>query len=318
MATKCGLSYDLLRYYEKSLANILSLKKGPNNQVLFDDTAQSIIAEAVELKQSNGYSMKQLFHHFNGTSRLDGKVADKGSSGSDKDCCDSNKPNHHCYTNDKDNEINDAVFNKTAGEACDEYATDSHFSFDSSLPVQAEPQTTAISIQQIHSVIRDQVGSAIGSDTFMNALGRNIGNQVATALSSHLQHYDNNLGLMASTMKHISEQNSNISRSNSALSQENLRLQAEYETLASRMNSIEETIHEQRENTVGNRFWRWFFGVKKETAPGNEMGTEETRYSQSESFGNYFRRFLKAPVPVDKNAAKHISSVGHFSRSTTS
>ena len=121
-------------------------------------------------------------------------------------------------------------------------------------------------------------------------------------------------------MKQISDQSTSISQSNSTLSQENKRLKTECDTLSTRMTSIEETLREQKESTAGKRFWSWFFGMKKDGKQTNISELQqreshgETGSKVSESFGNYFRRFVKAPVPPDKNAAKTISSVAHFSR----
>lgn len=289
MAQKCGLSYDLLRYYEKSLANILSLQKGSNNQVLFDDVAQATIVEAVALKKQNGYSMKQLFHHFNDTSRLDGVVAD-----------DDAEPKAKSTTK---HQSTDSSFNKSSEEAgsCG----------------QVMNVTSALTVSQINSLVGDQIVSAVASESFMNALGNSIGNQVAVALSGHLSRYDSSLGLMAEAMKQIGEQNTSISLSNSSLAQENRLLQAQCESLGDRMTSIEKSVEEEKTSTVGKRFWHWFFGMKKNIKPTEQIMAKNDDV-HSESFGKYFRRFLKDPVVGDKNAAKTISSVGHFSRSTTS
>ena len=292
MAKKCGLSYDLLRYYERSLSNILRLKKGSNNQVLFDEKAESIIMEAVSLKKANGYSMKQLFQHFNHTSRLDGE--------------------HH-------SSANKAEECKKWNNKRDDHVEDSSFNTEKTMPTGVSSPAVIPSSGVMSSSGGASPSNFMSSHELVKNIGTTIGEQVATALTVHSKQYEENMVVLANAIKEIGIQNHSIYTTSQNLVTDNNYLRNECNLLSSRLNQIEESIKEQKEQTIGKKFWRWFFGAKKDvdrnlTSSCNMESGHSSSKKQSESFAAYFKRFMKNPVAVDKDAHKDIHSVGCFAK----
>lgn len=71
IAKEAGVSPDLLRHYERSLANFIHPLREAGKPLRYDEVDARLLLEAVRLKTRRGYSMKQVFAHFNGTTGSD-------------------------------------------------------------------------------------------------------------------------------------------------------------------------------------------------------------------------------------------------------
>ncbi len=242
MAKQVGLTYDLLRHYERNLANVLDLQRGSNNQVLFDKRAQGIVAEAVRLKKEHGYSMKQLFQHFNGSSKVGSDAEEEFEA---------------------DFEIREDPAPK------DEVSVETPAPASENLPAPASNEDVrelTVLVGQFHRATSDLAErvSQVCSPDFVSQLA----GQIETGLAVRFATVDERMAMLAQAAQQLGMKSEGLEQKNHQLAIRNEALEHVCQNLSQKLEQLEERV-EAQENTpsLTDRFWRWFFGVKEEPKP---------------------------------------------------
>ena len=277
MAKKVGLSYDLLRHYERNLGNVLSLTRGSNQQVLFDSKAQELVIEAVRLKKERGYSMKQLFQHFNGTSQVD------------KEETAEEEPQYSVREEPKE----DVKASPSPQESCD------------NLPAPAVGSDMAeltVLVGQFHRATCDLAErvSNVCSPDFMNQLATQIQIGVENGLAQRFATVDERMAVLAQAAQQLGMKSEGLEHQNQQLVHRNEALEQVCHQLSQKLNSLETRVHEQENKpTLSERFYRWFFGIEEKAkqeaeehmAPAPKETTDEAA-AVAPGFVRHFQRFL--------------------------
>lgn len=298
MAQEAGLSYDLLRHYERQLANVLPLARGRTGEVLFPPPAQAMVAEAVGLKRDHGYSMKQLVQHFNGSSRVEEPVGKPSGSPPPPEA---DSPIFAEAATEPDSFV---PAPRPADVVLHEQAIPEAVVLEEADGRWAELRAMVEGFRQATDTLSSRLAVVTAPD-FAADLTAAVERSVSAAVGGRMDALEEHVGLVAEAVCRLGQHHGTVQARSQALERQNEELHGLCALLAERLARVEADVAavERPRESLGSRFMNWFLGVRE---PQATAAAERPR----DDFRRHFERFRTAVDARRDDGAWYLDFLG--------
>ena len=346
MARKAGISYHLLRHYERNMVNVLELSRGSNKQVLFDEKDQAKVCHAVMLKKEKGYSMKQIFQYFNGSSNIEDECGNEdkddcswvddvsdGSEHDDRNNC-ADHAEHVCDEEQEPAKAtargadNSSLFDEgprgaDSSSLSDEGPRGADSSSSEESPRALSRNVFAKDVQVLEDEVSGEEKNTARTDLAIiskqlqefNRSSRELAQRVEQVNSKDFFNelaYRIEEGLergLSSRFEAVQQGMLAQSEKTREIEQRNESLEYSCQRMSRKLEVLEQRLKRQEEKpSWGKRFWRWFFGVKEGEKKRTEKPSEAAEVAQG--FVEHFKRFRSSEGDAAKQQLWYLESMG--------
>lgn len=298
MAHEAGLSYDLLRHYERQLANVLPLVRSRTGEVMFPPPAQAMVHDAVRLKRDHGYSMKQIVQHFNGSSRVEEPV------GRPSGCPPQPEADSPIFADAGAGPPSFVPAPRPAAVVLHEPSIPEAAVLDEGDARWSELRSMVEGFRQATDTLSSRLAVVTAPDFAAN-LTAAVERSVSAAVGSRMDALEDHVGLVAEAVCRLGQHHGKVQARSEALERQNEELHGLCALLAERLARVEADVAsaERPPESLGSRFMNWFLGVRE---PQATAAAERPR----DDFRRHFERFRTAVDARRDDGAWYLDFLG--------